>query len=323
MIENNNTSRDGIKIFSGTSNRILAQKIASLLNLQLGKCHIARFSDGEIMVEVGESVRNKDVYLVQSVCPPVNDHLMELVVMADAMYRASALRITAILPYLGYTRQDRRPRSVRVPITSKVVANMMSSAGIRRVLTVDLHAEQIQGFFNIPVDNVYASPIMLGDIWRNRKKHMAVVSPDIGGVLRARAVAKRLDGAELAIIDKRRPKPNKAEVMHIIGKVRDRHCVIVDDIVDTAGTLCAAAEVLKDKNASRVVAYCTHPILSGNALDNINNSALDELVVTNTIPLSQEAQKCGKIRVLSTADMLAESIRRICEGESLSSMFVE
>ena len=314
---------NGIKIFSGSSNPALATKIASLLNIKLGDCEIARFSDGEIMVEVGESVRNKDVYLVQSIGPPVNDHLMELVIMADAMYRASALRITAILPYLGYTRQDRRPRSVRVPITSKVVANMLCSVGIQRVLTVDLHAEQIQGFFNIPVDNVYASPIMLGDIWRNREEQMAVVSPDVGGVLRARAVAKRLDGAELTIIDKRRPRPNSAEVMHIIGKVKGRSCVIVDDIVDTAGTLCAAAETLKSKNATRVAAYCTHPVLSGNAIENLEKSALDELVVTDTIPLQPDALKCDRIRVLSTADMLAESIRRICEGESLSSMFVE
>ena len=314
---------NGMKIFSGSSNRKLASNIASLLNQKLGNCEIARFSDGEIMVEVGESVRNKDVYLVQSVCPPVNDHLMELVIMADAMYRASAMRVTAVLPYLGYTRQDRRPRSARVPITSKVVANMLCSVGISRVLTVDLHAEQIQGFFNVPVENVYASPIMLGDIWRRREDSMAVVSPDIGGVLRARAVAKRLDGAALAIIDKRRPAPNRAEVMHVIGKVRERSCVIVDDIVDTAGTLCAAAKILKAKNASRVAAYCTHPVLSGKALENIEKSCLDELVVTDTIPLQQGALNCGRIRILSTADMLAESIRRIHEGESLSSMFVE
>lgn len=310
-------------LFTGNSNPRLAEEAASYLNMPLGKCTVGRFSDGEIMVEIIENVRGRDVYLMQSVCAPTNDNLMELLVMADAMHRASAARITAVIPYLGYARQDRRSRSSRVPITAKVVANMISAAGIDRVLTVDLHADQIQGFFDIPLDNVYGSPVLLGDLWKHKYPDLMVVSPDVGGVVRARALAKRLDDTDLAIIDKRRPNPNESEIMNIIGDVDGRTCVIIDDLVDTAGTLCNAAGALKDFGAKKVVAYCTHPVLSGKAVENIEKSRLDELVVTDTIPLRPEAAACERIRQLSVAAMLAESIRRISEGESLSSMFLD
>ncbi len=310
-------------IFSGNSNPKLALEAANYLNLPLGKVSVGKFSDGEVSVEVIENVRGRDVYLMQSICAPTNDNLMELLVMADAMHRASASRITAVIPYLGYARQDRRSRSSRVPITAKVVANMISAAGIDRVLTVDLHADQIQGFFDIPLDNVYGSPVLLGDLWKHKYPELMVVSPDVGGVVRARALAKRLDDTDLAIIDKRRPNPNESEIMNIIGDVEGRTCVIIDDLVDTAGTLCNAAGALKDYGATKVVAYCTHAVLSGNAVNNIEQSRLDELVVTDTIPLRPEAAACDRIRQLSVAAMLAESVRRIAEGESLSSMFLD
>lgn len=310
-------------IFTGNANPRLALDIAASLNMPLGKITVGRFSDGEIMVDIAENVRGRDIFVIQSLCAPTNDNLMELLVMADALRRASAERITAVIPYMGYARQDRRPRSARVPITAKVVANMITAVGIDRVLTVDLHADQIQGFFDIPLDNVYASPVLLGDIWKHEYDNLMVVSPDVGGVVRARALAKRIDDTSLAIIDKRRPNPNESEIMNIIGDVRGRDCVIIDDIVDTAGTLCQAAAALKGDGAKRVIAYCTHPVLSGNAVKNIEKSQLDELVVTDTIPLKSDAQACRKIRQLSVAGMLAESMRRICEGESLSSMFVE
>ncbi len=310
-------------IFSGNSNPKLALEAANYLNIPLGKISVGRFSDGEVSVEVIENVRGRDVYLMQSICAPTNDNLMELLVMADAMHRASASRITAVIPYLGYARQDRRSRSSRVPITAKVVANMISATGIDRVLTVDLHADQIQGFFDIPLDNVYGSPVLLGDLWKHKYPELMVVSPDVGGVVRARALAKRLDDTDLAIIDKRRPNPNESEIMNIIGDVDGRTCVIIDDLVDTAGTLCNAAGALKDYGAIKVVAYCTHAVLSGNAVNNIEQSRLDELVVTDTIPLRPEAAACDRIRQLSVAAMLAESVRRIAEGESLSSMFLD
>ena len=312
-----------LMVFSGSANPPLAQLIASRLRLHLGKSTISEFSDGEIMVEIMENVRGRDVFLVQPTCAPTNNNLMELLVTVDALQRASAGRITTVIPYFGYARQDRRPRSARVPITAKVVAQMIGDAGADRVLTVDLHSEQIQGFFNVPVDNVYASPILLGDVWRQKYPDLMVVSPDVGGVVRARALAKRLDDAELAIIDKRRPKANVAKVMHIIGEVEGRTCVLVDDLVDTAGTLCQAAGALKENGAQRVVAYCTHPVLSGNAIKNIENSELDELVVTDTIPLRPDAQACTRIRQLSIAEMLAETIRRISAEESVSSMFMD
>jgi len=310
-------------LFSGNANPKLTLKAAEYLNIPLGKISVGRFSDGEVMVEINENVRGRDVYIMQPVCAPTNDNLMELLVIADALRRASATRITAVIPYLGYARQDRRSRSSRVPITAKVVANMIASAGIDRVLTVDLHADQIQGFFDIPLDNVYGSPVLLGDLWKHKYSNLMVVSPDVGGVVRARALAKRLDDTELAIIDKRRPNPNESEVMNIIGDVDGRTCVIIDDLVDTAGTLCNAAGALKDFGAIKVVAYCTHPVLSGNAIKNIENSRLDELVVTDTIPLLSEAANCHRIRQLSVAAMLAESMRRIAESESLSSMFLD
>jgi ribose-phosphate pyrophosphokinase len=310
-------------VFSGNANTKLAQEIAYFLRIQLGKAVVGKFSDGEVQVEIMENVRGKDVFIVQPTCQPTNDNLMELLVMIDAMRRASAARVTAVMPYFGYARQDRRPRSARVPITAKVVANMLEAVGADRLLTVDLHADQIQGFFNIPVDNVYASPILLGDVWRQKYPNLIVVSPDVGGVVRARALAKRLDDADLAIIDKRRPKANVAKVMNIIGDVQGRTCVMVDDLVDTAGTLCKAAEALKEHGAEKVVAYITHPVLSGPAIENIRNSQLDELVVTDTIPLSPEAQTCSNIRVLSMAEMLAETIRRISNEESVSSMYMD
>ncbi len=316
-------SLNNATLFTGNANPVLAGEIAGYLNLPLGKISVGRFSDGEVMVEIAENIRGREVFIIQSLCSPVNDNMMELLVIADASRRASAVRITAVIPYMGYARQDRRPRSARVPITAKVVANMIGAAGVDRVLTVDLHSDQIQGFFEMPLDNVYASPVLLGDIWKHKYGNQIVVSPDVGGVVRARALAKRLDDTDLAIIDKRRPNPNESEVMNIIGDVEGRTCVIIDDLVDTAGTLCNAAGALKDFGADRVVAYCTHPVLSGRAVDNINKSTLDELVVTDTIPLRPEAAACSRIRQLSVAGMLAESIRRVSEGESLSSMFVD
>lgn len=312
-------------IFSGNANRPLAEAIANHLSLPMGKASVDRFSDGEVQVEIEENVRGRDIYLIQPTCAPTADNLMELLVMVDAFWRASAKRITAVIPYFGYARQDRRPRSARVPITAKVAARMISAAGTDRVLTVDLHADQIQGFFDVPVDNVYASPLLLGDIWKRQSadEQLTVVSPDVGGVLRARAIAKRLDNADLAIIDKRRPRPNEAAVMNIIGDVDGKRCAIVDDLVDTAGTLCTAASALKDSGATAVSAYCTHPVLSGPAVDRIAGSELDELVVTDTIPLSEAAQQCPKIRQLSVAQMLAETLRRIADDESVSSMYVD
>ncbi|WP_193222265.1 ribose-phosphate diphosphokinase [Alkalilimnicola sp. S0819] len=310
-------------VFSGNANRPLAEAIAENLNTRLGQAEVGRFSDGEVAVEIDEHVRGKDVFIVQPTCAPSNDNLMELLVIADALRRSSAARLTAVVPYFGYARQDRRPRSQRVPITAKLVADMMSAAGINRVLTVDLHADQIQGFFNFPVDNVYASPILLGDIWRQLYPNKIVVSPDVGGVVRARAIAKRLDDADLAIIDKRRPRANEAKIMNIIGDVRDKTCIIVDDMVDTAGTLCEAAKVLKERGAFKVVAYITHPVLSGKAIERITDSQLDEMVVTNTIPLGEAAEACSKIRQLSMAGMLAETIRRISSEESVSELFVD
>ena len=310
-------------VFAGNANPQLAHDIVARLNMPLGKALVGKFSDGEVMAEVMENVRGRDVFIVQSTCEPTNDNLMELLVMVDAMRRSSAARVTAVVPYFGYARQDRRPRSARVPITAKLVADMVGVAGTDRVLTVDLHADQIQGFFDIPVDNVYASPILLGDIWRQKYPDLMVVSPDVGGVVRARALAKRLDDADLAIIDKRRPRPNEAKVMNIIGDVEGRTCVIVDDLVDTAGTLCQAAGALKEKGAARVVAYCTHPVLSGPAVENISASKLDELVVTDTIPLLPAARECKQIRQLSIAELLAETMRRISNEESVSSLFVD
>ena len=310
-------------VFAGNANRSLAEDIVGRLNMRLGNATIGRFSDGEVMVEISDSVRGKDVFIVQPTCRPANENLMELLVMTDAMSRASAARVTTVIPYFGYARQDRRPRSARVAISAKVVASMISVAGADRVLTMDLHADQIQGFFDVPVDNVYASPILLGDVWRHQYQDLVVVSPDVGGVVRARALAKQLDDADLAIIDKRRPKTNVAEVMNIIGDVRGRTCVIVDDMADTAGTLCQAASALKEQGATRVVAYCTHPVLSGPAVQNIDNSVLDELVVTNTIPLNELAEKCQRIRQLSIAELLAESMRRIHGEESVGSLFMD
>ncbi len=310
-------------VFTGNANPVLAQDIARHLMQPLGRALVGRFSDGEIQVEIMENVRGKDVYLVQSTCPPANEHLMELLVMADACRRASAGRITAVIPYLGYARQDRRQRAMRVPITAKLVADMIGCAGVNRVLTVDLHADQIQGFFGVPVDNVYASPVLLGEVWKRKYDNMIVVSPDVGGVVRARALARRLDDADLAIIDKRRARANESEVMNIIGDVRGRSCILVDDMVDTAGTLCQAATALKKEGAERVIAYITHPLLSGKAVERIGKSQLDELVVTDTIPLSPEAKACKQIRVLSVAELLAETMRRIRDEESVSSLYVD
>ncbi len=310
-------------VFSGNANPALAQEIVRHLMQPLGRAFVGRFSDGEIQVEIMENVRGRDLFLVQPTCPPSNESLMELLVMADACRRASAGRITAVIPYFGYARQDRRPRATRVPITAKLVADMISTAGIDRVLTVDLHADQIQGFFDIPVDNVYSSPVLLGDVWKQKYPDMIVVSPDVGGVVRARAIAKRLDDADLAIIDKRRPRPNESQVMNIIGDVGGKTCVLVDDLVDTAGTLCLAAQALKDAGAKKVVAYITHPVLSGKAVERVSNSALDELVVTDTIPLAAAAKACPRIRVLSVAGLLAETMRRIRDEESVSSLYVD
>ncbi len=313
---------DNLMVFTGNANPKLAQKVAQRLNIQLGKATVAKFSDGEVMVELLENVRGKDVFILQSTCAPTNDTLMELLIMADALRRSSAARITAAMPYFGYARQDRRPRSARVAISAKVVANMLVSSGVNRLLTMDLHADQIQGFFDIPVDNVYATPILLGDLWKHGYKNLVVVSPDVGGVVRARAIAKRLE-SDLAIIDKRRPRPNVATVMNIIGDVNGRTCVIMDDMVDTANTLCEAARALKEQGATRVIAYCTHPVLSGPAVSRIENSVIDELVVTDTIPLKPEAEACKKIRQISVAELMAETMRRICEESSVSSLFVE
>ena len=312
-----------LTLFAGNANQALAHDIARHLTTPLGRAYVGRFSDGEVNIELMENVRGRDVFIVQPTCPPVNEHLVELLVMVDAARRASAARITAVVPYFGYSRQDRRPRATRSAITAKLVANMLQSAGVDRLLTIDLHADQIQGFFDIPVDNVYASPVLLGDAYRARYDNMIVVSPDVGGVVRARALAKRLDDADLAIIDKRRPRPNESKVMNIIGNVEGRTCVLIDDMVDTAGTLCAGAQALKDDGAVKVVAYITHAILSGNAIEKISKSALDELVVTDTIPLSSAAKGCGRIRQLSVAGLLAETIRRIRDEDSVSSLYLD
>lgn len=315
------SNNEHMMLFSGNSNRPLAEAVAHDLKIHLGKAHIGTFSDGETQVEILENVRGAHAYILQSTNSPTNDNLMELMLIADALRRASVHNITAVVPYFGYARQDRRVRSARVPITAKVVADMMAAVGISRLVTVDLHADQIQGFFYMPVDNVYASPVLLADLRAKPQPNLLVVSPDVGGVVRARAIAKSLNDADLAIIDKRRPRPNESQVMNIIGDVSGKSCIIVDDIVDTAGTLCMAAQALKDNGATRVSAYCTHPVLSGLALTNIETSVLDELVVTDTIMLSEAAQACPKIRQISLAGMLSESIRRIDGSESLSSMF--
>jgi len=310
-------------VFTGNAHPQLANAIVSHLHLPLGKASVSRFSDGEVGVEIMEDVRGRDVFVVQPTCNPTNTNLMELLVMVDALRRSSARRITAVIPYFGYARQDRRPRSARVAITAKLVANMITAAGADRVLTLDLHADQIQGFFDIPVDNVYGSPILLGDVWKTSGNELMVVSPDVGGVVRARAIAKRLDDADLAIIDKRRPKANESKVMNIIGDVTGRNCVLIDDMVDTAGTLCKAADALKEHGAARVAAYCTHPVLSGPAIENIEASKLDELVVTDSLPLSDAAKSCTRIRQLSIAAMLAETMRRINQEESVSSLYMD
>jgi ribose-phosphate pyrophosphokinase len=315
---------DGMLVFSGNAHRTLALAVCKQLGAPLGKALVGKFSDGEVQVEIEENVRRQEVFVVQPTCAPTAENLMELLVLIDALKRASVASVTAVVPYFGYARQDRRPRSARVPITAKVAAKMIQAAGTDRVLTVDVHADQIQGFFDIPMDNVYSSPVLLADVWRNHGTDgIIVVSPDVGGVVRARAIAKRLDDADLAIIDKRRPRANEVAVMNIIGDVEGRTCVLVDDIVDTAGTLCAAAAALKNRGAKRVVAYCTHPVLSGPAVTNVMGSGLDELVVTDTIPLSEAARACGRIRQLSVAQLLAETMRRIAFGESVSSLYVD
>ena len=317
-------SKQNLLVFTGNANRPLALAVCRQLGIPLGKAQVGQFSDGEVQVEIEENVRRQEVFVIQSTSAPTAENFMELLVLIDALKRASVASVTAVVPYFGYARQDRRMRSSRVPITAKVAAKMFSAVGTDRVLTVDLHADQIQGFFDIPVDNVYASPILLADIWRSQgTDNLIVVSPDVGGVVRARAIAKRLDDAELAIIDKRRPKANVATVMNIIGDVEGKTCVLVDDIVDTAGTLCAAAAALKANGAKKVVAYCTHPVLSGAAIANVSNSQLDELVVTDTIPLSEAARACPRIRQLSVAELLAETIRRVAFGESVSSLYVD
>jgi ribose-phosphate pyrophosphokinase len=311
-----------IAVFTGKANPTLAHEITRHLGVPLGRANVGRFSDGEVNVELMENVRGRDVFIVQPTCPPA-ENLMELLMMTDACRRASAKRVTAVVPYFGYARQDRRPRATRVAITAKLVANMIASAGVDRLLTVDLHADQIQGFFDIPVDNVYASPVLLGDAWKQKYANIVVVSPDVGGVVRARALAKRLDDAELAIIDKRRPRPNESKVMNIIGEVEGRTCVLIDDMVDTAGTLCQAAQALKDEGALKVVAYITHAVLSGGAIERISKSVLDELVVTDTIPLSDAGMACQRIRQLSVAGLLAETVRRINDEESVSSLYID
>jgi len=312
-----------LALFTGNANPALAHEMARDLRLPVGRASVGRFSDGEVNVEIMDNIRGRDVFIVQPTCPPANDHLMELLVMVDACRRASAQRITAVVPYFGYARQDRRPRATRSAITAKLVADMIASAGVHRLLTLDLHSDQIQGFFGIPVDNVYGSPVLLADVWRQRYPNLIVVSPDVGGVLRARAFAKQIDDADLAIIDKRRPRANESTVMNIIGEVAGRTCVMIDDMVDTAGTLCTAAQALKDEGAVKVVAYITHAVLSGGAVERIAGSALDELVVTDTIPLSQAARGCSRIRQLSVASLLAETIRRIRDEESVSSLYID
>ncbi len=312
-----------LMVFSGNAHPKLAQDICDDLNIPIGKAFVSQFSDGEVQVEIQENVRGKDVFVVQPTCMPTNDNVMELLIMIDALKRSSAERITAVMPYFGYSRQDRRVRSIRVPISAKVIANLLQVAGADRVLTVDLHADQIQGFFDIPVDNIYASPILLGDVYKRKDPDLIVVSPDVGGVVRARALAKRLDDADLAIIDKRRPEANKSEVMHIIGEVEGKSCYIIDDLVDTAGTLCAAATALKEHGATSVRAYATHPVLSGKAIENLENSVLDELVVTDTIPLREEAKHCTRIRQVEVSGLVAESMRRINQEESVSTLYMD
>ena len=312
-----------LMVFSGNAHPKLAQDVCDDLNIPIGKAFVSQFSDGEVQVEIQENVRGKDVFVIQPTCMPTNDNVMELLIMVDALKRSSADRITAVMPYFGYSRQDRRVRSIRVPISAKVIANLLQVAGADRVLTVDLHADQIQGFFDIPVDNIYASPILLGDVYKRKDPNLIVVSPDVGGVVRARALAKRLDDADLAIIDKRRPEANKSEVMHIIGEVEGKSCYIIDDLVDTAGTLCAAATALKEHGATSVRAYATHPVLSGKAIENLENSVLDELVVTDTIPLREEAANCTRIRQVEVSGLVAESMRRINQEESVSSLYMD
>jgi len=309
-------------LFTGNANPVLAQEIATHLGVELGAAAVGRFSDGEVTVEIRQNVRARDVFVVQPTCAPTNEHLMELLIMVDALKRASARRITAVIPYFGYARQDRRPRSTRVPISAKVVANLLETVGVERILTMDLHADQIQGFFDIPVDNIYASPVLLSDVKSKKYPNLVVISPDVGGVVRARALAKQL-GCDLAIIDKRRPAAGVSEVMHVIGEIEGRNCVIMDDMIDTAGTLVKAAEVLKERGARSVYAYCTHPVFSGPAVDRIAASQIDEVVITNTIPLSAAAKACSKIRQLSVAFLFAETIRRISDGESVTSLFAE
>ena len=309
-------------LFTGNANRALAQDIATHLSIGLGKAKVARFSDGEVDVEIEQNVRARDIFVVQPTCRPTNENLMELCIMVDALKRASARRVTAVIPYFGYARQDRRPRSTRVPISARVVANLLEAVGIERLLTMDLHADQIQGFFNIPVDNIYASPVLLSDLQSKRYDDLVVVSPDVGGVVRARALAKQA-GCDLAIIDKRRPKANVSEVMHVIGEIEGRNCVIMDDMIDTAGTLVKAAEVLKERGAKKVFAYCTHAVFSGPAIERIQGSKLDEVVVTDTIPLDDGGKQCKKVRQLSVAFLFAETIRRISDGESVTSLFAE
>ena len=313
---------DRLMVFTGNANAKMAQDVAKYLGQSIGRAIVGKFSDGEVMVELLENVRGKDVFVLQSTCAPTNDNLMELLVMVDALKRSSAARVTAAIPYFGYARQDRRPRSARVAISAKVVANMLASVGVARVLTMDLHADQIQGFFDLPVDNIYAAPVLLGDVWKQRYENLIVVSPDVGGVVRARALAKRLE-SDLAIIDKRRPKANVSEVMNVIGEVEGRTCVIMDDMVDTAGTLVKAADVLKERGAKKVYSYCTHAVFSGPAIDRIQASKLDEVVVTDTIPLAADGKKCAKVRQLSVAFLFAETIRRISDGESVTSLFAE
>lgn len=323
MAEQRSVELPKIEILAGNATPALAEAIAKALGVRMGRAQVQRFSDGEISVEVLDNIRGRDVFIVQSTCPPVNDNLMELILLADACRRASAYRITAVVPYFGYSRQDRRSRATRAPISAKAVAEMVCASGIDHVVTVDLHADQIQGFFSIAVDNVYASPVLLADAWKRLEEDVVVVSPDVGGVVRARALARRLDNTDLAIIDKRRPKPNVAEAMNIIGEVRGKVCVLIDDMIDTAGTLCQAAGSLLDEGAKEVVAYITHPVLSGKALERITGSDLTELVVTDTIPLSAEAAACGKIRQLSVAELLAETMRRISLDESVSSLYLD
>jgi ribose-phosphate pyrophosphokinase len=322
MAQNKEFNELAIAVFSGNANLPLAHEITRHLHVPLGRAQVGRFSDGEVNAELMDNVRGRDVFILQTTCPPA-ENLMELLMMTDACKRASATRVTAVIPYFGYARQDRRPRATRVAIGAKLVANMIVSAGVDRVLTVDLHADQIQGFFDIPVDNVYASPVLLGDAWKQKYQNMIVVSPDVGGVVRARALAKRLDDADLAIIDKRRPRPNESKVMNIIGEVEGKICVLIDDLVDTAGTLCHAAQALKDEGAVKVVAYITHAVLSGAAIDRISKSVLDELVVTDTISLTDAGKACTKIRQLSVSGLLAETIRRISDQESVSSLYID